>query len=361
MYMKFGKLFDLFNPAFLFKERNSVLSVVGDGAGWALDHEASELVRVMKNANYNAAVTRSPAILHPAFFVSRAMALTRIKLWHGLGISVSTPYFHGYPGEGVQDFDDIYKLFCQHHSLVSRVQVTHKKMYDVLLGSGIQKEKVHTIRIGIDSSLFRFPTQGQRFKVREKYGIPQAAVVVGSFQKDGVGWGAGATPKLIKGPDILVQTLKRLKETIPELFVLLSGAARGYVIKELESAHVPYRHVFVKDLGEIATLYHALDSYIVSSRQEGGPKAILESMATGIPIISTRVGQATELIKHGENGWLADIGDFEALAAFALSSVRDSSWRAASQLKARKTAEENDCLAQTPLWNKFFDGIVSQC
>lgn len=352
------QLSGIIRPVFCPRARNSLLSIVGDGAGWVLDHEAGELARLMTYAKYNAIVAQSPIIMNPVFFLSRSAALKRIRFWHRLGVSVALPYFHGYPGEGVREFDDVYELFCKHHSLISRVQVTHKKMHEILLQTGIQKEKLKLIRIGINSSLFFPPTSEQRNNVRRKYGIPNSAVVLGSFQKDGIGWGNGALPKLIKGPDTLVQALSKLKKSVPELFVLLAGAARGYVMQELDAAGIPYRHLFLRDVREIAGLYHALDAYIVSSRQEGGPKAILESMASAVPIISTRVGQATELIRHGENGWLADVGDADGLANFALRALTDTVWISRYKLSARKTAEENDYIAQIPLWQNFFGGML---
>jgi glycosyltransferase involved in cell wall biosynthesis len=54
--------------------------------------------------------------------------------------------------------------------------------------------------------------------------------------------------------------------------------------------------------------------YLVCSREEGGPKAVLEAMATGIPLVSTRVGQASEIIENGHNAFLAEVEDCEALA-----------------------------------------------
>ena len=47
--------------------------------------------------------------------------------------------------------------------------------------------------------------------------------MVGSFQKDGVGWAEGLEPKLIKGPDVLVAALELLKAEVPELFVVLTA------------------------------------------------------------------------------------------------------------------------------------------
>ena len=54
---------------------------------------------------------------------------------------------------------------------------------------------------------------------------------------------------------------------------------------------------------------------MVASRDEGGPRAVLESMATGVPLVTTRVGQAADLVEHGVNGWMVDVEAVEALAA----------------------------------------------
>jgi len=151
--------------------------------------------------------------------------------------------------------------------------------------------------------------------------------------------------------------LSRLKSAIPELFVLLSGPARGFVRRGLDAAGIPHVHHMAAHHGEVPALYHALDAYVVTSRQEGGPKAILESMASGVPIVSTRVGQAPELIRPGENGWLADIGDVEGLAHFARQSL-DPTWRARALPVARATAEQHDYRQQLPQWVDFFDGLL---
>jgi glycosyltransferase involved in cell wall biosynthesis len=109
----------------------------------------------------------------------------------------------------------------------------------------------------------------------------------------------------------------------------------------------------------VPPLFHALDAYIVASREEGGPKSILESMASGVPIISTRVGQAAALIRHGENGWLADVGDAAGLAHFTQRSLA-SDWLPGYRRAARQTAEANDYLMQTPQWLAFFDGLLAR-
>ena len=55
------------------------------------------------------------------------------------------------------------------------------------------------------------------------------------FSKDGEGWGEGLIPKLIKGPDIFIETVKQIKQKKLKIFILLLGPVRGFVKKELKN------------------------------------------------------------------------------------------------------------------------------
>lgn len=55
----------------------------------------------------------------------------------------------------------------------------------------------------------------------------------------------------------------------------------------------------------------------MTSREEGGPQAVLEALASGVPLVSTRVGLAPDVITDGVNGLLAQVEDVETLAALA--------------------------------------------
>ncbi|HSI97266.1 MAG TPA: glycosyltransferase family 4 protein, partial [Gaiellaceae bacterium] len=165
-------------------------------------------------------------------------------------------------------------------------------------------------------------------------------------------------PKLVKGPDVLVSALERLRVEAPELHVLLTGPARGYVRRELERRGIPHVHVLVRTREELARAYHALDVYLVASRQEGGPKAVLEAMAAGVPLVTTRVGQAPDLVAHAVNGWLVEVEDAEGLAAGAArvregvdESVRDA---------GRATAEAHAHERLDGLWAGLLEGFVER-
>jgi glycosyltransferase involved in cell wall biosynthesis len=214
--------------------------------------------------------------------------------------------------------DNLDKLACLHTA--SRI------MYNRLLDWGAPEEKVVRIPLGVDLKLFAPPTAEQKKRLRQQLGIPQGAICIGSFQKDGVGWGAGLAPKLVKGPDIFLKVIERLKREF-KLFVLLTGPARGFVKRGLEALGVVYRHDILQDFTAIPDYYRALDLYLVTSREEGGPKAVLEALASGTPLVSTRVGLAPDIIQHAKNGLLADIEDVETLAKQAARIIEDNDLR----------------------------------
>jgi glycosyltransferase involved in cell wall biosynthesis len=96
----------------------------------------------------------------------------------------------------------------------------------------------------------------------------------------------------------------------------------------------------------------------VTARQEGGPKAVLEAMATGVPLVTTRVGQAPEIVVHGENGLLADVDDVEGLVA-AVEELHDNSQLAARLRKAgRPTAEAFADERLDERWAALLEGFV---
>jgi glycosyltransferase involved in cell wall biosynthesis len=84
-----------------------------------------------------------------------------------------------------------------------------------------------------------------------------------------------------------------------DIHVLLSGPARGYVIRRLKNKNIPFSHYFFEDPTEVVKLYEALDFYLMTSRVEGGPKSFAESWAMGVPYAGTPVGMVKD---HGING-----------------------------------------------------------
>ncbi|MCS6771592.1 MAG: glycosyltransferase [Kiritimatiellae bacterium] len=338
----------------------SRILIARDYAGWTLDIEALAVQSICRNLGLRTvdgswmAVSDDQAVFHVDQFV-----LLNPPDWkrHRVGLA----YYHGLPDTpGHPEFNLLFEQFRRLHQRLDAVQVSHRAMRDFLANSGVAEEKLHLIPIGFHAEWFRPPSPDDRKKVRQWLGFPESAFVVGSFQKDGSGWGEGLEPKYIKGPDVLVAALKALRLQIPELHVLLTGPARGFVKRELTAAGIPWQHRIVRRYRQTVLMYYALDAYLIASRQEGGPKAVLESMATATPVISTKVGQASDLIVHGLNGFLVEVGDADGLAYWTGRVARDSELRARLVENGIRTAALNSYDAQLPLWRNLFDSLIAK-
>jgi glycosyltransferase involved in cell wall biosynthesis len=336
---------------------HSHLFAVGDRGGWSVEEDADHLAAAARRLGFEVAPAGWArfARRQSVFLTSHFEALS--TRWLDSSHRLATAYLHGRPGTpGAPEFDESFEALRRRPDRIARIQVTHDEMQGLVLSAGVAAERVFRIPIGIDLEHFPFTTPELRAEARQELGLPETAFVVGSFQKDGVGWGDGLEPKLVKGPDVLVAAFDWLRAYAPELHVLLTGPARGYVRKELERIGVPYRHVLARGRAELARAYHALDVYLVSSRQEGGPKAVLEAMAAGVPLVSTRVGQAQDLVDHGRNGWLVEVEDAEGLAGW-VTRVRDGA--GVGVLDAgRETAERYALERLDDLWAKLLEGFV---
>jgi glycosyltransferase involved in cell wall biosynthesis len=240
--------------------------------------------------------------------------------------TVVTTVFHGDLASPYPELSSAIETFLQYSQLPTKIVTACSIMERRLKLWGIPSEKIVCIPLGIDLSLFKPTTLENRRIAREKYGIPDDAICIGSFQKDGVGWGEGLEPKFIKGPDIFIEVIHRLKDQ-HRIFILLSAPARGFVKKGLEKLNVPYKHLIFNDFHKMVELYHCLDLYLITSREEGGPEAVLESLATGVPVISTPVGLVPDVIQNGVNGLIAPIEDVEALTKKVSSIISDEDLR----------------------------------
>jgi glycosyltransferase involved in cell wall biosynthesis len=336
-----------------FWRRHSRLFVVGDrSAEWSVADDARRLERIASRLG----VRLGPARLGPrirnqsVFYASQFVLLAGEERWPKSRLGVA--YLHGRPGTpGFPEFDRCFETLRRRHEELDRVQVTHSELHELVLDSGIDPAKVRRIPIGVDVGEF---APGE--SVRAELGVPASAFVVGSLLKDGVGWGEGLEPKTIKGPDVMLRALELARPRIPELFVLLTGPARGFVRAGLERLGIPYLHRHA-ERAELPLVYRAIDVCLVASRQEGGPKAVLESMASGVPILTTRVGQATDLVRNGENGFIVDVEDAEGLAGW-LERIHAGIDLGPLREAARATAEAHSYEALTPRWRQLLDGFV---
>lgn len=261
-------------------------------------------------------------------------------------------WYHGTPDNPDPNLQRIFQKLPVALPRLNGIVTSCMISYNTLLSVGVPAEKLHIIPIGIDLKHFDPVTPALRTTSRQRFGIPDDALCIGSFQKDGQGWdGEGLEAKLIKGPDVFLEVIAGLKPHYPNLFIFLTGPARGYVKAGLEKIGVPYVHHALDDYQGIGACYHALDLYLITSRDEGGPKALMESWATGIPLVSTRVGQPADYIRPAYNGMLAENEAVNELLEGARQLIEDEALR---QRCIQNGLEDVKPLDWEPLTARYF-------
>ena len=134
-----------------------------------------------------------------------------------------------------------------------------------------------------------------------------------------------------KGTFDLLDAIKRLDDKIPkEIKFYLCGDGEIERVKERVSnlniehriSHIGWIDGIQKENILQNTMINVLPSY-----NEGLPMTILETMARGVPNISTRIASIPEVIRDGENGYMITPGDVESLAMYIEKLVNDAELR----------------------------------
>ena len=265
-------------------------------------------------------------------------------------------WFHGQRSDPAMapHFDELLERQCHIEQIVTTCTDSQKE----LVAAGIPRERITIIPLGIDLDRFRPCGVDRKLAIRRDLGIPLDSLCIGSFQKDGAGWEDGNEPKAVKGPDVFLDAIQHLKGKLDNLFVLLTGPARGYVKKGLERIGVPYLHRQLDKYWDLIPYYQAIDLYVIASRCEGGPKALLECWAVGVPLVSTRMGMPADLVRDGVNGGLAEVDDANGLAekAAELCLVADHRHRCQQQALEDVRSYGWDSIAR-----RYYDELYKAC
>lgn len=117
----------------------------------------------------------------------------------------------------------------------------------------------------------------------------------------------------VKRQQDLIQAVKKMESTDIHLFIVGDGPRRPLLEETVTELGVSDRVTVTGYVDRIEPYYAIADVFVSSSSREGLPSTHIEAMAAKLPIVSTRIPGVTELVKHGENGYLCAVSNPDAL------------------------------------------------
>jgi sugar transferase (PEP-CTERM/EpsH1 system associated) len=185
--------------------------------------------------------------------------------------------------------------------------------------------KLVTIHNGVDVGRF---AGGDRQAARRILRLPPYAVVVGTVGRlDPVKDHAG----LLRAFSVL-----RTDQPAAELVVVGDGPCRPDLERLIHELGLTGRVHLLGMRQDVPVLLRAFDTFVLPSLTEGISNTVLEAMATGLPVVATRVGGNPELVEHGVTGALVPVGNPLVLAAALRYYVEDARLREGHGEAARR-------------------------
>ena len=332
-------------------KKYSTVFFISDNASWATDNTTKSIIKFFNKSNIKCVKVFNEPENQYVFFTDQYSILKKKNFSLNKNI-IAIDYQHGITKYLINNRKLLNKI-KKNQNNIKLIRVTNSFFKNYLIKNGIKKEKIFQIPLTVDTNFFR--KKNIKIKLRNKYNLPQNKFLIGSFHKDGNGWDKGYTPKLIKGPDTFIKTLKRLKKTYSKdkFAILLTAPARGYVKKHLKKLNIEYYHKIIDDFKELPNLYNCLDLYLITSRDEGGPTGMFEAMACGIPVVSTKVGHAHDYIKNFKNGFKCKIDDYKSLAHYSLKILLDEKLKKKIINNSIAVARQNNFDNHKKYWKIF--------
>jgi len=217
---------------------------------------------------------------------------------------------------------------------------------------GVSRSRLRVVPNGV--AMGEYAGAGEeRAASRGDLGLPPTAVVGGTLGR----------LSREKNLGLFVETAAALARESPSLAFLLVGGGPEFepVRAAVRSLGMEGRILLSGPRADVPRVLAALDYFIMTSDTEGLPNAIMEAMASGLPVVSTRVGGVPELVADGETGLLVAAGDAGAMLDAARRIALDAGLRRAmGEAGRRRIAEGFSVERMVERTRAVYDEVMSR-
>ena len=162
----------------------------------------------------------------------------------------------------------------------------------------------------------------------------------------------------IKRIDDVIRIFKKLNDVIPSRLLLVGdGPERPMAEALCRELNLCDEIRFVGKQQDMEEIFAIADLFLLPSEYESFGLSALEAMAGGAPVISTNVGGLPEIITPGENGFMANIGDTDQMAQYAIDILKDENTFKRFKENARKQAENFDIARIVPQYERLYERL----
>lgn len=194
---------------------------------------------------------------------------------------------------------------------------------DELIGLGIPPAKIRVLPLPVAAAA---APDVPRAEARREW----------RFEDDHLVFGTVGRALPVKGWDLLLEAFAIVHRQVPQARLLLVGSTtaadeqawRRRLDVSIAAAGIGHAVVFTGHLTNVSRAYAAMDAFVLPSRAEGLSLALIEALAARLPVVSTRVGIAPDIVTDGVQALLVDRNDAGALTEALLRLARDAGLRA---------------------------------
>ncbi len=196
-----------------------------------------------------------------------------------------------------------------------------------LLKAGVREDKIHLVRNGID--LRPFDKAQSTLRGDSTSDSTPIVGLVGRLSRE-------------KGVDLFIRAAAQVLVEFPRarFLVIGEGPDRDKLESLIDDLKIRNNFQILGRRDDMPSIYASLDLMVSASRQEGLPMAILEGMASKLPLIATAVGAVPTVVLDGRTGVLVPAESVEAISAGILELLRDPARRQRLGVAARQFVEE---------------------
>jgi N-acetyl-alpha-D-glucosaminyl L-malate synthase BshA len=164
----------------------------------------------------------------------------------------------------------------------------------------------------------------------------------------------------LKRVDDCIRIFKKINEKVPAKLLLIGdGPERSnceYLAKDLG---VDKEVTFYGEQESFVEILSIADLFLMPSQSESFGLSALEAMACGVPVVSSNAGGLPELNHHGETGYIAEIGDIDKMAEYAVNLLTDSNkYRIFSENALERAVNLFSSEKIVPQYEKYYEEIL---